>query len=127
MPAALRALEAAVKFEGLDEEWKRKQRRTRPCIQRKLNLQAAKKRSSQQLFQSQIQAILRRKEKCGPQASGRFPLAASRRAEPAPGAGASELWGLAGGAAQGEGVLRGDGEQEEDAERDTAGSSAEVA
>ena len=64
LPAALRRLGETVKFEGLEEEWRSKQRRTRPCIQRKLDAQASAKRRAQRLFRSQINAILRRKEKC---------------------------------------------------------------
>ena len=64
VPAALRRMDQAVRFEGLADEWKNKQRRTRPCIQRKLDAQASRKRRAQQLFKSQINAILTRKERC---------------------------------------------------------------
>ena len=66
MNNALAKIQDTVRSEGLEDEWRAKQRRVRPCVQRKLDLKASKKRITQARFKEQIQAILTRKSRCRP-------------------------------------------------------------
>ena len=60
---ALGKIQDTVRYEGLENEWRAKQRRVRPCVQRKLDTKASKKKITQARFKEQIQAILTRKSR----------------------------------------------------------------
>ena len=61
---AMRKIQDSIRFEGLDKEWRAKQRRVRPCIKRKMEAKESRKKIIQAQFREQIQAILSRKSRC---------------------------------------------------------------